>query len=141
MTAVAMESKEARSERVATRVRLSRDDTGWTLSGPKIDRQFPDLETALDCARRSPDMKAATIEIWQGGQYICCVPLDASRHRRASIPGADRYRARLHPVLAIAERYANRAAQVVFAAAGPLFWLVLILAALAASLGWRLLLL
>lgn len=39
-----------------------------------------------------------------------------------------------------AERHANRAARVLLAAAGPLFWMVLVLA-IAASLGWRLLLL
>jgi hypothetical protein len=140
MTEVAMESRRARPETAASRVRLNHDDSGWTLSGPNISRQFPDLETALDCARRSPGRKAATIEIWHGGQYICCVPLDVSPHRWAAI-SADSHRARPHPLVANAERYANRAGQVVFAAAGPLFWLALVLAVLAASLGWRLFLL
>jgi hypothetical protein len=35
------------------------------------------------------------------------------------------------------ERFINRAAEIAFAAAGPLFWLAMVLAAVAASLGWR----
>jgi hypothetical protein len=44
-------------------------------------------------------------------------------------------------LFASAERYANRVAEVIFATAGPLFWLALMFVAVAASLGWRLFLL
>jgi len=61
-------------EEVLRRFSLCCDDRGmWTLAG--IDdpgsQRFPDLATALDCARRASDAAAATIEIEVDGMYIC----------------------------------------------------------------------
>ena len=42
---------------------------------------------------------------------------------------------------AAVERQANRAAQILMPLAGAIFWLALVIAVLAASLGWRLALL
>jgi hypothetical protein len=69
---------------------LSSDDGGWTLT--ELDhpaRQFPNFEDALEGARQVPDWAKATIEIWQGGQYICYLPPQAWRPRpEASIHAA-----------------------------------------------------
>jgi hypothetical protein len=121
----------------ANRIFLSCDETGCTLSGANAERRFPDVQKALDCVRRSRETEAATIEIWQNGQYICCVA-PQSRHRGENdfpsiggpsiVPG---------PWLIAAERHANRVARVLMATAGPLFWMALVFVAVAASLGWQ----
>jgi hypothetical protein len=133
---------EKRPERPATtvdRVILSCDDgCHWMLHGhDSVAREFSNFEEALDSARRSPRSTTGTVEVWQSGEYICCLPLDKW------LPGDGSTRAYGYPRRArtTSERYTNRVAEVVFATAGPLFWLALIFVALAASLGWRLLLL
>jgi len=124
----------------ANRVFLSCDETGCTLSGVSAERRFPDVQKALDCARRSRETEAATTEIWQGGQYICCVAPRSPRPGAAGFPSIGGPSIVPGPWLMAAERHANWAARVLLAAAGPLFWMALVLA-IAASLGWRLLLL
>jgi len=120
------------------RISLRCDDRGhWILDRP--DRplcQFPDFEAALDRARHAPDALGATIDVWHNGDYICCLPPGhwlrgpTSRHTAAIVsqkrPSTN------------AERYANRIAEIIFATAGPVFWLALVFVAIAASLGWRL---
>jgi hypothetical protein len=132
--------RRTRSHAVPDRVFLHCDDKGCTLSAPDTERRFPDLQKALDCARHSRDLDAATIEIWQGGQYICCVaPRSWQRQDNASSVAAPRLVSESR--LAAAERHANRAARILLATAGPLFWLAMVALLVAASLGWRMLLL
>jgi hypothetical protein len=128
-------------ERPATtggRVILSCDDSGhWMLHGNgAVAREFSNFDEALDSARRSLRPTTGTVEVWQSGEYICCLPLDRWRPSNSSY-GAGRGR----PARTATERYANRVAEIIFATAGPLFWLALVFVAVAASLGWRLLLL
>jgi hypothetical protein len=133
------DGRRGRATAAARRVLLSRDDSGgWTLSG--LNRpacRFADFDAALERARDVQDAQAATIEVWQDGEYICCLQpegrLGASSLAAPSV-------ARRRPAT-VAERRANRAAQFLMATAGPLFWLALMLVAVAASLGWRMLLL
>jgi hypothetical protein len=115
---------------------LSCDNTGcWTVSGPDVPaRKCPNFESALDIARHIPDPQTATIEVWQRGEYICCLPREEWLHGAALVRTAD-----VAPRSA-AERHANRLAGMAMATAGPCFWLALVVFALAASLGWRLLL-
>jgi hypothetical protein len=140
MTAARLETSRTRSEAAASRILLSCNPGGsWTLSGSgRPARQFTDFDAALDSARHVPNSETATIEVWQGGEYICCLQAEERPHRGASVhtaPIASERRG------VTAERYANRAAQVLMAAAGPLFWVALLVITLAASLGWRLALL
>jgi hypothetical protein len=130
-----------RSADADCRILLNGDNSGtWTLSerGCLVSK-FPDLTAALDSARHVPGSTTATIEIWQGGENICCLSPRECTHRRAAV------RAGTVPplgrLLTIPEQYANRAAQILLTTAGPLFWLALMLMAVAASLGWKLLLL
>ena len=123
------------------RVVLACDDLGdWTLSEQGAPaRRFPDFEAALHCARRAPRTSSATIEVWERGQYVCCLPPDAWPHCRVADEPV-----RLDTeksALAGAERAANRVGQFLLSAAGPAFWIVVISAALVASLGWRVVLL
>jgi hypothetical protein len=141
MTAATRDVSPARRKAVAPRARLSCDDSGhWTLSGlDSPARQFPDFDAAIASARHVPGANTATIEVWQGGEYICCLPSEgpSSRgvaHDAAPIDAEGR-------AATSAERYANRVAQALMATAGLLFWLALMVVALAASLGWRLFLL
>jgi hypothetical protein len=124
------------------RVVLSADEDGegWILSEQGAPaRRFPDFEAALHCARRAPRTKSATIEVWDRGEYVCCLPPDAWPRCRAADETAPAIAER--PALAAAERYANRAGQFLLSIAGPAFWIVVISAAVVASLGWRLALL
>jgi hypothetical protein len=121
----------------ANRVFLSCDETGCTLSGVSAERRFPDAQKGLDCARRLSEAEAAIIEIWQDGQYICCVP-PRLRRGEADFPSIGGPSIVSGPWLMAAERYANRAARALMATAGPLFWMALMLA-VAASLGGHLL--
>jgi hypothetical protein len=139
--ATAVETRCPRSEPASRRVLLSCDDSnvGWTLSCADPARRFPDIEAALECARQSPETKTATVEIWQGGQYICCMPVRPWPERGAATASGDAPRLIPYPLLTTAEWYANRAAEATFTRAGPLFWAALIGAVVAASLGWHLL--
>jgi hypothetical protein len=123
------------------RVVLACDDgDNWTLSEQGAPaRRFPDFEAALHCARRAPRTRSATIEVWKRGEYVCCVPPDAWPHCRVAhetVPVAA-----AKPALAAAERCANRVGQFLLSTAGPAFWVVVLSAAVVASLGWRMLLL
>jgi hypothetical protein len=120
---------------------LSCDESGnWTVRGPNREvRRFADFDAALDSARHAPETLVSTIEVWQGGEYICCLPPEEGLHHVASIHVAS-------PLpkggrLARVERWANRAAEFLLTTASVLFWVSLMVVALAASLGWRLLLL
>jgi hypothetical protein len=141
MTVAPLETRRARYEAATPRVRLSGDACGhWTLAGSDSRaREFTDFETALDSARHVPGSETATIEIWQGGEYICCLQPEDRPYRGAAIHTA-RIASETRAFTAT-ERYANRAAQVLMAIAGPLFWIALLVITLAASLGWRLTLL
>jgi hypothetical protein len=138
MTAGVLKMTRPQPDDPDPRVRLSSDDSGgWVLSGPgNPPRHFTDLGTALDTARRSPGTQDATIEVWQDSEYICCLP--AEEHPYCG-PGAPFGRAVPQGrVMTAAERYANRAAEVLMMTAGPLFWAALVVLVLAGSLGWRL---
>jgi hypothetical protein len=139
MTYAAPKMSRVEPEPAPRRVLLRGDDAGWTLSGCNSDRRFLDIEAALECARQSGEVKTATIEIWQGGQYICCVPVRPWPDRTASAPSTDMPRLIPYPILTKAEWYANRAAEATFTRVGPLFWAALIGAVAAASFGWQLL--
>ena len=122
----------------ALRPRLSSDGSGgWVLSGlGNPTRRFTDLGTALDTARQGLSTYDATIEVWQGSEYICCLPPEEHPHRASAAPfGGAVPQGR---VMTRGERYANRIAEVLLVAAGPLFWAALVFLVLAASLGWRL---
>ncbi|HXO02490.1 MAG TPA: hypothetical protein VN900_10565 [Stellaceae bacterium] len=140
MTVDAIERRRGRPA-AAPRVRLSCDDSGsWTLSGQNNPaRRFPDFETALGIARHAPVSQAATIEVWQSGEYICCLPPQEGLHHKAATDAAPI--ASKGRVFTAAERSPSRTAQFLMATAGLLFWLALMVLALAASLGWRLFLL
>jgi hypothetical protein len=118
------------------RVVLACDDgDGWTLSEQGAPaRQFPDFEAALHGARRAPHTKSATIEVWERGEYVCCLPPGTWPHCRAADETTS---AAKEPVLTIAERGANRVGQFLLSTAGPVFWIVVLSAAIVASLGWR----
>ncbi|HXP05996.1 MAG TPA: hypothetical protein VN808_17915, partial [Stellaceae bacterium] len=138
---VPIEDRQVRAQAVPNRVFLRCDDKGCTLSSPNVERRFLDLQTALDCARLSRDTKEATIEVWQGSQYICCVTPKSWQHSEPDFQGIAARRLVSDSMLIAAERHANRAARILVATAGPLFWLALIVVGVAACLGWRLLLL
>jgi hypothetical protein len=101
-------------------------------------RRFTDFEGALHGARCVPRIKSATIEVWERGEYVCCVPPDTWPNCRVadeSVPAPG------SPRLTAGERYANRAGQFLLSTAGPAFWIVLVAALIVASLGWRIVLL
>jgi len=118
------------------RVVLACDDAGaWTLSAQGAPaRRFPDFEAALHCARRAPDAQSASIEVWERGQYVCCLPPDAWPHCHVADKTAPAAETR---ALAVAERCANRVGQFLLSTAGPVFWVILLSATVVASLGWR----
>ena len=71
----------SRPEEAIRRFSLSRDRIGmWKLAGVSYACacSFPDLATALDCARQASDAEAATIEMWVDGLYIGSVSACAS---------------------------------------------------------------
>jgi hypothetical protein len=64
----------SRPEEAIRRFSLSYNRTGmWRLSGVSdaCACSFPDLATALDCARRASDAEAATIEMGVDGLHLC----------------------------------------------------------------------
>ena len=126
----------ARSESVSSRIVLSCGQSGsWKLTAAHLSREFPDFAAALSCARQLPAAKSATIEVWQEGEYICCLPPhpvadgEAFQSRQVRAPSR---------LAAAAEHYASRAGGMLYVTAGPVFWLALAAAVVAASLGWRL---
>jgi hypothetical protein len=139
MTALSLDTARPRSKTGAAATRLSCDAGGnWSLIADEEPvRRFTDFEAALEGAHDAPGLKAATIEVWQGGEYICCLPLK-ERARPANWIEVGPTRSKR---ATSTEYYANRAARIVFAIMGPIFWLALMVVALAASMGWRLALL
>jgi hypothetical protein len=122
------------------RVVLACDDgAGWILTEQGHPaRRFPDFEAALHCARHAPATQSATIEVWERGQYVCCVPPGAWPHCRVPDTAAP---AREGRTWVIVERCANRVGRFLLSTAGPAFWVVVLTAAVIASLGWRVVLL
>jgi hypothetical protein len=135
-----VKDRQTQRQAIPDRVRLYCDDNGCTLSGAGSEQRFPDVQTALDCAGQARDTLESTIEIWQGGQYICCVAPRSWERSNADFPRL--YAPRLGSDAGIAglERCANRIAQILMATAGPMFWLALLLGVTASILGWQLLL-
>ena len=122
------------------RVVLACDEAGgWTLSEQGAPaRPFRDFEAALHCARGTPRTETAPIEVWERGQYVCCLPPGTWPHcrtNRKTVPAPAR------DGLAIAERCANGVGRFLLSTAGPAFWLVTAAAVLIAGLGWRMVLL
>ena len=137
MTGQVLQRPRATRRQSASSVRLCRDASGnWTLSGANRTRsEFTDFNAALRTARKLPEAKDAPIEVWQGGEYICCLPSDEGPSRA---PPYTEDIAGLHaPRFSTAERQANRLAQILLPVAGFLFWLTLFGLAFAASFGWR----
>jgi len=122
------------------RVVLACDEDGdWTLSEPGAPaRQFPDFDAALRCARLTPHIQSATIEVWERGQYVCCLPSDSWPHCRATSKAAP-MRAEDHARTG-AEQAANRVGRFLLSTVGPAFWIAVVVA-LVMSLGWRIVLL
>lgn len=126
----------ARSELASSRIVLSCGQSGsWKLTAAQLCRDFADFDAALNCARQLPGAKSALIEVWQQGEYICCLPPQPAASSQAS-PG--RWSAPRSRLFSAAEHCASRAGGALYATAGPVFWLALVAAVVAASLGWRL---
>lgn len=140
MLPVPVEDRQSKQRPAVERVFLRCDDKGATLCRPDSERRFPDVRTAIDCARQSREMGASTIEIWQDGEYICCVTPLSSPRSQADFANNSAPWLVSDAGLAAAEHYANRIAQILVATAGPLFWLALLGVVIAASLGWQFLL-
>jgi hypothetical protein len=129
------------SELPSPRILLTGDDGGnWTVSVPPTGgvRQFSNFDAALNSADHLPGAEEATVEVWRGGEYICCLPPEQRQCHEVSIHAPMAARGHL---FAIAERHANRVAELMFAVLGPLLWLSLAAIAVIASLGWRVFLL
>ena len=138
MTARALVRPRTAPRQPAPNLQLCRNANGnWTLSGPERTRnEFGDFNAALLTARKLRGSNDSIIEVWQGGEYICCLPSD---ERPSRAPPYIEDVAGLHaPRFSTAERQANRVAQVLLPVAGFLFWFALLMLALAASFGWRL---
>ncbi len=121
------------------RIVLKCDGSGACTLFSDPSRRFSDAEAALDYARRFNGAEMATIEVWQGDQYICCISQSARLRPELSVSNpAPAPNPPQHCLLEAAERYANRA-RFFLVPAGALFWLVLLFCVLAASLGWYIL--
>jgi hypothetical protein len=112
--------------------RLSHDEDGWTLFQPDgRARRFDTFEAGIEGARETAPKPKMPIDVWQDGEYICCLPPEQwrqSAHLAATAP---------KPLFPATERYANRVARLLMPVAGAFFWLALMVLALGASLGWR----
>jgi hypothetical protein len=137
MTIHVLERRPTRRPASSPHFTLSHDEDGWTLFQPDgCTRQFASLEAGIDGAREFPAPQTVSIDVWQDGEYICCLPPEQWSHVAPATAAAPQ-----SPLFPTAERYANRFARVMMAVAGPVFWVAMVAAVLAASLGWRLLLL
>jgi hypothetical protein len=137
MTVQALERSRTRRQPSLSHFTLSHDEDGWTLSRPDGDtRQFKTFEAGIDGAREFLAPGTVSIDVWQDGEYICCLPPQQWSHAAPATTAALEA-----PLFPTAERYANRFARMVMGVAGPVFWVAMIAAVVAASLGWRLLLL
>jgi hypothetical protein len=137
MTVHVLERPRAQAQIANPHFTLSHDRTGWTLVQPDGHaRQFASFEAGVDGAREFLAPQTVSIDVWQDGEYICWLPPEQWRNCAVAVSAAA-----APPLFPKAERYANRAARVLMGVAGPVFWLAMIAAVVAASLGWRLLLL
>ena len=135
MTTQLLEKPRRRSASARPHFTLSHDDAGWTLLQPDGHaRQFATFEAGIDGAREAAPIPKTPIDVWQDGQYICCLPPEQWSYptHPAAAP---------KPLFPATERYANRVARWLMPMAGAFFWLALMIVALTASLGWRLALL
>ncbi|HTW52713.1 MAG TPA: hypothetical protein VME45_12570 [Stellaceae bacterium] len=116
--------------------RLSHDEDGWTLLQPDgRTRRFDTFEAGIEGAREAAPAPKTPIDVWENGQYICCLPPEQwVRPAHPAATGAE-------PLFPSTERHADRASGGLMRAAGTFFWLALLGVALIASLGWRLALL
>ena len=131
-----LEEPRRRSAPAHPHFTLSHDDAGWTLLRPDgCARQFGTFEAGIDGARKAAPIPKTPIDVWQDGQYICCLPPEQWPYSVHPL------RARPKPLFHATERYANRIARWLMPVAGTFFWLVLVIITLTASLGWRLTLL
>jgi hypothetical protein len=134
MTVHVLERPRAKAQTPNPRFTLSHDDAGWTLVQPDGHaRQFDSFEAGVDGAREFLAPQTVSIDVWQDGEYICCLPPEQWSHVAPAPTAAPQ-----SPLFPKAERYANRIARVMMAVAGPVFWVAMIAAVVAASLGWRL---
>jgi hypothetical protein len=136
---MAIDVLERPSSRPAPRrpqFRLSHDEDGWTLLQPDgRARRFDTFEAGVEGAREAAPAPGMPLDVWQDGQYICCLPPEQwarSAHPAATAP---------KPLSPATERHANYAARWPTGMAGTFFWPMLLVVALIASLGWRLALL
>jgi hypothetical protein len=120
------------------RVLLRCDEKGCTLSSGKLEQRFSDPQTAMEYAQRSRETATATIEIWQGDQYICCKAPSSPHGGDAEFPDLSAPTLLSDARLAAVERYANHIGRALMATAGPVFWLCLVVMMVAAGLGWQL---
>ena len=136
MTVEAFERRHPGRTPISPHFTLSRDAKGWTLSRPDGHaRRFDTFEAGIDGALEAGPVPEMPIDVWQDGQYICCLPTeqwpDAAPHAVA-LP---------KPLFPTIDRHANQVARWLMGVAGPVFWMALVAIALTASLGWRLALL
>jgi hypothetical protein len=137
MTVHVLERRRSRPQTGNPRFRLSHDKAGWTLFQPDgRTQQFDSIEAGIDGAREFPTARTVSIDVWQDGEYICCLPPEQWSHAAHATTAP-----REPPLFPTAERYAHRFARVMMGVAGPVFWVAMVAAVLAASLGWRLALL
>jgi len=135
MSVNVLERSRAKPKADATRFTLSQNDDGWTLFQPDgRARQFDSFEAGIDGARECLAPQTVLIDVWQDGEYICCLPPEQWSRTVTATPVASP-----RPLFPKTDRFANRTARVVMNIAGPAFWLALIATAVTASLGWRLL--
>jgi hypothetical protein len=135
MSVHVLESRRARRLAASSHFTLGHDKAGWTLVQPDgRARHVDSFEAGVDSAREFLAPKAVSIDVWQDGEYICSLPPEQWAHFATTAPVA-----RPQPLFPKTEQVANRTARVLMNIAGPLFWLALIVTAVAASLGWRLL--
>jgi len=133
MTMHVLERRPTRRQTVSPHFTLSHDEDGWTLFQPDgRSRQFGSFEAGIDGAREFPAAPKVSIDVWQDGEYICCLPQEQWSQAAPAAAAAPQSSLSLK-----AERYANRFARVTMEIAGPVFWVAMVAAVLAASLGWR----
>jgi hypothetical protein len=136
---MAIDVLERPSSRPAPRrpqFRLSRGEDGWTLLQPDgRTRRFDTFEAGVAGAREAAPAPDRPLDVWQDGQYICCLPPEQwARFAHPAATGPE-------PLFPAAERHANRLMRRLTGMARTFFWPTLLVVALIASLGWRLALL
>src|SRR5580658_3182943 len=112
MTVHVLERHRTRPQAVNPHFTLSHDEDGWTLFQPDgRARQFDSFEAGVDGAREFLAPQPVSIDVWQDGEYICCLPPEQWSH------AAHVTRAAPEPLFPKAERYANRFARVMMGVA------------------------